>query len=113
MKVSKLDIAPRIKELNHEIDHLNNSKMALDIKLLEKVFLSENEILPYLDDLRATLDLGTIGERKSFIRSFIKKIWIDYPTATIENTTNNTQRFQSILHQFSTIYSNGYELFQR
>ena len=29
---------------------------------------------------------GTIAERKAFIRSFIKRIIIDYPTATIEYT---------------------------
>ncbi len=80
------DIAPRIKELNHKIEQLNDNKVELEIKLLEKDFLSEKEILPYLDDIRATLELGTIAERKSFIRSFIKKIWIDYPTATIEYT---------------------------
>jgi hypothetical protein len=33
-----------------------------------------------------SLELETIAERKSFIRSFIKKIWIDYPTSTIEYT---------------------------
>ena len=30
--------------------------------------------------------MGFIFEQKSFIRSFIKRIWIDYLTATIENT---------------------------
>ena len=30
--------------------------------------------------------MGSIFEQKSFIRSFIKRIWIDYPTATIEYT---------------------------
>jgi hypothetical protein len=28
--------------------------------------------------------MGSLFEKKSFIRSFIKRIWIDYPTATIE-----------------------------
>lgn len=80
------DIAPRLKEINQEIEHLTSSKVELEIKLLEKDFLSEEEILPYLDDLRSTLELGTIAERKSFIRSFIKKITVDYPTVTIEYT---------------------------
>jgi len=30
--------------------------------------------------------MGSIFEQKSFIRSFIKRICIDYPTATIEYT---------------------------
>ena len=30
--------------------------------------------------------IGIIAERKTFIRSFIKKIWIDYPVITIEYT---------------------------
>jgi hypothetical protein len=30
--------------------------------------------------------MGSIFKQKSFIRSLIKRIWIEYPTATIEYT---------------------------
>jgi hypothetical protein len=39
-----------------------------------------------LKDFTRILSMGSIFEQKSFIRSFIKRIWIDYPTATIEYT---------------------------
>ncbi len=39
---------------------------------------------PYIADLRATLMKGTIPERKSFIRNFIKRTYIDCPKLKIE-----------------------------
>ena len=42
------------------------------------------EMRPYVEDLRETLLHGTIADRRGFIRSFIKRIEVDYPQATIE-----------------------------
>jgi len=42
--------------------------------------------LPYIEDLQSTIQHGSLSEHKSFVRSFMEKIWIDFPTATIEYT---------------------------
>ena len=47
---------------------------------------SEEEIKPYVGDLQDTLQFGLLAEHKSFIRSFVEKICIDFPTATVEYT---------------------------
>ncbi len=39
---------------------------------------------PFLNNLRETLLEGTIAQRRSFIRPFIKRIEVNYPKATIE-----------------------------
>ena len=82
------DITPRIKKLNSEIEKLEEEKTNLESGIRQKDFpdLSDNRLKPYIKDFIRTLNLGSIFEQKSFIRSFIHKIWIDYPTATIEYT---------------------------
>ncbi len=80
------EIAPRIKQLSDEINSLESEQKGLETKLNEEEIpqYSEEEIKPYVEDLQNTLQLGSLMERKSFIRSFIEKIWIDFPTTTIE-----------------------------
>ena len=80
------DIAPRIKELNGEIEALEEEKRALQGKReAEQTILVEDEELNlYVDDLQETLFKGSISEKKGFLRSFIKEISIDYPTLEIE-----------------------------
>jgi site-specific DNA recombinase len=80
--VNLQDIAPRLKELNNEIQGYDEQKA----KILEKhqngdgLKIKEEELKPYIDDLRETLMTGSIAERKGFIRSFVKQIIVDYPT---------------------------------
>jgi len=85
-KLDLSDIAPRIKELNDEIEQLTDEKKKLEEKYeKEQILMFEDAYLkPYIADLRATLMKGTIPERKSFIRNFIKRIYIDYPNLEIE-----------------------------
>ena len=85
-KLDLSDIAPRIKELNDEIEQLTDEKKKLEEKYeKEQILMFEDSYLkPYIADLRATLMKGTIPERKSFIRNFIKRIYIDYPQLEIE-----------------------------
>lgn len=80
------DIAPRIKELNAEIEALEEEKRLLQAKRSENqaILVSDEELNPYVDDLQETLFKGSISEKKGFLRSFIKEISIDYPTLEIE-----------------------------
>jgi hypothetical protein len=61
---------------------------SLEYRIKHKEFpdLSGNGVKPYIKDFMRTLSMGSIFEQKSFIRSLIKRIWIDYTTATIEYT---------------------------
>jgi len=82
------DITPRIKRLNGEIEKLEEDRARLEAKLSQRDFpdLDDEELKPYIKDFTRILSMGSLFEQKSFIRSFIKRIWIDYPTATIEYT---------------------------
>jgi site-specific DNA recombinase len=82
------DITPRIKRLNAEIEKLEEDKAKLELRISRNDFpdLDDTELEPYIKDFTRTLNMGSLFEKKSFIRSFIKRIWIDYPTATIEYT---------------------------
>jgi site-specific DNA recombinase len=82
------DITPRIKRLNSEVEKLEEDRLKLEAKISQREFpdLDDDELKPYIKDFTRILSMGSIFEQKSFIRSFIKRIWIDYPTATVEYT---------------------------
>ncbi len=46
--------------------------------------INEETIKPYIEDLHKILNLGTVRERKSFLKSFIKSISINLPLIEIE-----------------------------
>ncbi len=48
--------------------------------------ISDDQLKPYIDDLTEALCLGEISGRKSFIRSFVKKITVNYPELELEYT---------------------------
>jgi len=87
-KLDLSDIAPRIKEVNSEIEKLIDEKKKLDkrYETEQAVLIDETRLKPYIDDLQSTLMKGSISERKSFIRNFVKQIHIDYPKVEIEYT---------------------------
>ncbi len=70
------------------ISRLENEKDNLEVTITQNELpeLTEDDLGPYIGDLHNTLLLGSIAEQKAFIKSFIKKIFIDYPTAVIEYT---------------------------
>ena len=82
------DVAPRIKELNDEVDLLTAEIQEIKAQKThqEPIELTDEEIRPYVLDLKETLMTGSIVERKSFMRTFIKEIRIDYPRAEVEYT---------------------------
>ncbi len=87
-KVDLTDVSPRLKKLNEEIAEAKQKKEYLELKIEQGEYpKADDKVLkPYVKDLYKTLKKGRLFERKAFIRSFIKKINIDYPEATIEYT---------------------------
>ena len=80
------DIAPRLKELNQELSSLEEKKNLLELENSQNKIpaFTTNELENLIEDFSHILIEGSISKRKAFISSFIKKIWIDYPTVTIE-----------------------------
>ncbi len=82
------DISPRLKELNKNINELENKKDILELENSQNripVF-TKNELKKYIKDFCQIITEGSTTKKKTFISSFIKKIWIDYPTVKIEYT---------------------------
>jgi hypothetical protein len=46
----------------------------------------------YVRELRVTLKQGSIMEQKAFIRSFVRRIDVDYPTAQLRYTCPSVPR---------------------
>jgi len=82
------DVGPRLKDLNQQIADLEAQKAELVRKheTGEGFTIPEEYLRPFVEDLRETLLDGSIVERRGFIRSFIKKIDVDYPEAFVEYT---------------------------
>ena len=82
------DVAPRIKELNDEVDLLTAEIQEIESQKTQQdpIMLSDEELRPYVLDLKETLMKGSIVERKSFMRTFIKEIRVDYPRLEVEYT---------------------------
>ena len=82
------DIAPRLKELNNKIEELEEKKGLLELESTQNKIpeFTQKELNNYIEDFQHILIEGSIAKRKAFISSFIEKIWIDYPTVTIEYT---------------------------
>lgn len=87
-KVELADIAPRLKELNDEVAEYKRQREYLELKLERGDYPkpTDESLKPYVADLQKTLLKGSLFERKSFIRSFIKQIVIEYPHAVVEYT---------------------------
>lgn len=87
-KIELEDLAPRIRSLRENIEELEQQRNEIEANLRaeEIKFLSKNEIREYVEDLRELLSHGTIAEQKSFLRSFIKRVEVDFPKVVIEYT---------------------------
>jgi site-specific DNA recombinase len=79
------DLAPRIRELKSRQDELNKARVMVEAEMAAQGIknLDKETIKPYIDDLRGLLSQTETIERKSFLRSFIKKIVIEDNKATI------------------------------
>ena len=99
------DIGPRLKELNQEITNFEAQKAELTKKheTGEGLNLPEEYLHPFVEDLREILLEGSIVERRGFIRSFIKKIDVDYPEAFVEYTMPLPTKTKDRTSQFEVL----------
>ena len=62
----------------------SEAREVLDSGRVEQV--SRDVVLEYLQELRGILDLGSIGEKKAFLRSFIKSVEVQNEHVTMHYT---------------------------
>ena len=83
------DLANRIKQLNADKGALLAEHKEIEDQTgnwNETPLLSKDDIAFYVNDLKETLNEGSIIEQKRFIRSFIKRIDVNHPKVEIEYT---------------------------
>ena len=85
-KVSIDELAPRIRELKSLKDHLDESRIQAeaDAILQHSHVLDMNAIKNYVADLKVLLEEADNAERKTFLRSFVKRIVVDNDRVTVE-----------------------------
>jgi len=78
-------LAPRIKEKKARQDEFNKSRIQLEAELIaqgvEKVDVAT--VKCYAQDLRTLIEEAELVERKTFLRSFIKRIVVDKDQVTL------------------------------
>lgn len=91
------DISPRLKNLNDEIAAIEAQKNDLIKKnhSQQGFYINDEDMRPYVEDLRETLLQGTVAQRRDFLRTFLKRIEVDYPKATIEYTLPIAQKIKA------------------
>jgi site-specific DNA recombinase len=82
------DLAPRIKELKNQQDELSKAKILTEAEITMQGVedLDKETIKSYVSDLRQLLEDTEAVERKSFLRSFVKKIVVEDKQVTIYYT---------------------------
>ena len=82
------DLGPRIKQLKENKEKLMARKWELEWQLKERrVELADMEIVThYVKDLRDVLSEGSLTERRSFIKSFIKEAMVKDNQVSLEYT---------------------------
>lgn len=111
------DVAPRLKELNEEIETLKARIQEIKLKKArsQNIQITGEELRPYVLDLQETLVKGSIVQRKSFIRTFVKQIAIDYPHVELEYTiplpvpNKETPRAKRFFHCNKLVAPAGFE----
>ncbi|MCD6163565.1 MAG: zinc ribbon domain-containing protein, partial [candidate division Zixibacteria bacterium] len=80
------DIAPRIKELRKQTDKFNLKRNEIQDEIQNPTFIPFDlkMLKHYVKDLADLLNKGSIIERKSFLRSFIKRIVVNHPEVRID-----------------------------
>jgi DNA invertase Pin-like site-specific DNA recombinase len=110
-KVSFDEISPRLRELTALRDEALAEKTTLEGRMEGSAIpdLSPAEARRYVQDLRETLEKGSLMERKGFIRSFVKRIDLDHPTAEIEYTVPMTppKKKEPLRREVLSIGQNG------
>ena len=80
------DIAPRLRDLNQQIDAQEKNKFNIleKIQSTSELVFSQSKLKTYVNDLKGLLNECTFIEQKSFIQSFIKKIVVNQSKIKIE-----------------------------
>ena len=75
-KVCLDDLAPRIKELKQKRDLLLRARSETQETLAsgQMELVNRELVLVYLRDLNGVLELGTVAERRAFLRTFVQSI---------------------------------------
>jgi hypothetical protein len=81
-------VASRLNELNREKNRLLAEKSEAQKRTQQKIGLlpSPEDVKACVEDLRGILERGTVMQRKSFLRSFVRRIGIRNNEAEIEYT---------------------------
>ena len=84
-KLSLDELAPRIRELRKRQDELSKARVQIEAEMIAQGVqeVDVDLVKSYTRDLKALLDEAHITERKSFLRSFIKRIEINGNEAVI------------------------------
>jgi hypothetical protein len=83
------DVAPRLRELNGEKEALATEISGLNANTPRAANFpkpSQETVIAYVEDLRSTLNEGSIMHRKAFLNSFIRRINVKDSEAEIEYT---------------------------
>ena len=82
------DLAPRIKEARCYIEELNHKKVELEQRLNHSAVqvIHRPRIKKMVAKFRDLLSEGSLRERKTFLRSFIKGVRINWPKVEMEYT---------------------------
>lgn len=85
-KVNFDELGPRLRELNTGRGQLLSEQKTLEQGMSQEVIPCppRDEVKRYVEDLRATLEKGSLMEQKGFLRSWIKRIDVNHPNAEIE-----------------------------
>ena len=77
-KVSLDDLAPRIHRLRNQQEKLLSRRVELELAMSDrKVELADMKLVKsYVNDLRHTLEEGSLADRRAFVKSFVKEIII-------------------------------------
>ncbi len=87
--VSTVDLAPRIRKLKDEVDQLRQRIREIEAWRDQgnlTVSIAPSKLKSYVSDLQALLLEGEYFERRSFLKSFIKRIDLSYPQVSVEYT---------------------------
>ena len=75
-KVELDDLAPRVRELREKRDHLQRAKAEAEetIAAGQVELVDQKMVLGYLKDLNGVLNTASLGEQRTFLRSFIQSV---------------------------------------
>ena len=82
------EAAPRLRELTASRQELEKRKAELtaNTQLPAPKALPRAAVRRYVEDLHDTIRKGSIAEQKTFLRSFVSRIDVDYPIAELKYT---------------------------